>query len=509
MDISALGVLPISADSPAGIDAKYEPEYEALTEEIAKLSSVNRGKPISWQAVIDNASAILAGKSKDISVAAYMAVALQQTEGMQGLLDGLKLLRDLCANFWEEAFPPKAKLRRRINAYEWWHEQALELLKKEDQQPITAALSALVLQTAGELDELLGSLMEDAQPLRDMAEAVRAIPILPEKTQPEPEPEPQKSVTEERRETTTSETPRPAAQASLGQDAASLQSAFVDAARAYAFALRAEDPANYLAWQLPRAALWSRITALPPADGSGQTMIPPPDIDRIAAVERLLSGQNWLKAALAADDLFPSFPLYIDLQRMADEALAILGPVFSEARSRLRGETSAFLKRLPGLTALSYDGGVPFVSPQTRSWLEEIAAKGSSQNSPHGGTAGTGRTETAMAEARELLSGGDAAGALKRLEEAHGPSAVGNMRLCSEELRILCSQRETKTAAGLAKAMLQEIERDDLAKLEPDLAVEAMLAACRALDLAGDSAGAEQVREKLAGIRPSAVLGWN
>ena len=83
------------------------------------------------------------------------------------------------------------------------------------------------------------------------------------------------------------------------------------------------------------------------------------------------------------------------------------------------------------------------------------------------------------------------------------------MRLRSEELRILCTQRETKAAAGLAKAMLQEIDRDGLAKLEPELAVEAMSAACRAFDLAGDSAGAEQVREKLAGIRPSSVLGWN
>ena len=74
---------------------------------------------------------------------------------------------------------------------------------------------------------------------------------------------------------------------------------------------------------------------------------------------------------------------------------------------------------------------------------------------------------------------------------------------------MLCSQRETKTAAALARAIAREIEQSGLAKLEPDLAAEAMTAACQALDLAGDAEGAEALREKTAGIKPSAVLGWS
>ena len=71
-----------------------------------------------------------------------MAVALIHTDGAQGFLDGVKLLRGICENFWDDAFPPKAKLRRRLNAYEWWHERALEQLRKEGQPPVSAALSA-------------------------------------------------------------------------------------------------------------------------------------------------------------------------------------------------------------------------------------------------------------------------------------------------------------------------------------------------------------------------------
>ena len=518
MDITALAASPVSESSPAGADAKYEPEYEALTAEIGKLSSVSQSSPISWQAVADNGAVILAQKSKDISVAAYMAVALIHTDGAQGFLDGVKLLRGICENFWDDAFPPKAKLRRRLNAYEWWHERALEQLRKEGQQPIPAALSAEMTEAVGELDSLIGGLMEDAQPLRDIKEAIRTIPLLPEEKPKEPEPpaaptpeppreKPKPQPEAQPQAAPAAPSPAPTTQPAQAGDAAAALPVFVDAARNYAFALRSEDPANYLAWQLPRVALWGKIAALPPDDGTGQTMVPPPDMDRVEAAERLLAGKNWLKAATAADDLFQSYPLCIDLQRIADEALANLGAAFAEARARLRAETAAFVRRLPGLTALSYDGGVPFVSSATRAWLDEIAHGGES-----GGAAGGGRADRideVIAEARETLAAGDAAGALRKLEEAHGASAAGNVRLRAEELHMLCSQREAKTAAALARALAREIEQSGLAKLEPDIAVEAMTAACRALDLAGDIEGAEALREKTAAIKPSAVLGWS
>lgn len=520
MDITALAASPVSESSPAGADAKYEPEYEALTAEIGKLSSVSRSSPISWQAVADNGAVILAQKSKDISVAAYMAVALIHTDGAQGFLDGVKLLRGICENFWDDAFPPKAKLRRRLNAYEWWHERALEQLRKDGQPPVSAALSAEMTEAIGELDSLIGGLMEEAQPLRDIKEAIRAIPLLPEEKPKEPEPQaapaqeppreepaPQPQLQAAPEPPRPAPAPSPAPQAAQTGDTAAALSAFVEAARNYAYALRAEAPSNYLAWQLPRVALWGKIAALPPDDGTGQTMVPPPDMDRVEAAERLLAGKNWLKAATAADDLFQSYPLCIDLQRIADEALANLGPSFAAARARLRAETAAFVGRLPGLTTLSYDGGIPFVSPATRAWLDELAHDGQP-----GGAAGGSRADRideVIAEARETLAAGDAAGALRKLEDALGASAAGNVRLRAEELHMLCSQREAKTAAALARALAREIEQSGLAKLEPDIAVEAMTAACRALDLAGDAEGAEALREKTAAIKPSAVLGWN
>lgn len=519
MDIAALASSPISEDSPVGTDAKYEPEYEALTAEIAKLSSVSRSEPVSWQAIVENGEEILAHKSKDITVASYVAFALMHTGGARGFIDGAELLRGLCENFWDEAFPPKAKLRRRLNAYEWWHERALELLRKEGQPPITAQLAAEMTEAANRLDRTVAELMEDAHPLRDITDAIRAITLLPEAKPEEPKPEPAIPTTQNgesapRQNAPDSKpaqpqqpaAPAPAAAAAPGDTAAAL-AAFVDAARAYASALRAENPANYLAWQVTRVALWGKITVLPPDDGTGQTMIPPPDAQLVEAAERLLAGKNWLKAALAADDLFLAYPLCIDLQRIADEALASLGSAFAAARASLRSETKAFTARLSGLTSLSYNDGTPFVSTATRAWLDEIASEGSSGSSAQSGAEGI--AEAAIAQAREIFADGDAAKALKKLEEAQGPSAISNILLRAEALRMLSAQHETKTACALARALAADVINSGIDKLEPDAAVEALLAAAQALDIAGDLQAADSVREKIAAIKPSAVLGWN
>ena len=64
MDITALAASPVSESQPAGADAKYEPEYEALTAEIGKLSSVSQSSPVSWQAVAGNGAVILAQEIK-------------------------------------------------------------------------------------------------------------------------------------------------------------------------------------------------------------------------------------------------------------------------------------------------------------------------------------------------------------------------------------------------------------------------------------------------------------
>ena len=199
MDVTALGSVPIPGENPAGFDAKYEPEYDAVLAEIDKLSSATQGGPVSWSNIVEQSRIILETKSKDISIAAYMGVALQKIQGLQGFLDAINLFISLFSFCWETAFPPLNRLRKRTNAFEWWHEHAyadIQTLENKIASPLPDAFLHELLDALERLDQLAGELMPDALPLRDLREAVRRLPSLPpepaatpkESAEPEPAP---------------------------------------------------------------------------------------------------------------------------------------------------------------------------------------------------------------------------------------------------------------------------------------------------------------------------------
>ena len=129
MEISDLGRTPIPGPSPVGQDPRYESEFEQLQGEIEKLSSVSAGGVADWPRIVDLASQVLAAKAKDLTAAAYLAVGLTQTKGLEGLAQGAHILDDLTATFWENCFPAKARMRGRQAAFGWWQERTLAWLR--------------------------------------------------------------------------------------------------------------------------------------------------------------------------------------------------------------------------------------------------------------------------------------------------------------------------------------------------------------------------------------------
>jgi len=72
MEIINLGNTPISEDAPAGKDVKYEPSFESLSQEIAKLSSPSVSSGINWDTVINLSVQILEKESKHLQVVSYL-----------------------------------------------------------------------------------------------------------------------------------------------------------------------------------------------------------------------------------------------------------------------------------------------------------------------------------------------------------------------------------------------------------------------------------------------------
>ena len=106
----------IPGDIPAGESARYEPQFEAMQAEIDKLSALTGEQP-DWALISDHASTLLASKSKDLLIAGYLAAALNETRGWAGLADGLNIITNLTATFWEGLQP--TRLRARKAAIDW------------------------------------------------------------------------------------------------------------------------------------------------------------------------------------------------------------------------------------------------------------------------------------------------------------------------------------------------------------------------------------------------------
>ena len=111
MEASSLGVTPISEQDPAGSDIRFEPDFEALSTEVEKLSSPTAVGTVDWQRIADLSAKILETSSKDLLVACYLCIALLQTRGLGGLATGVHVLRDLLEHFWDTLFPAKKRMK--------------------------------------------------------------------------------------------------------------------------------------------------------------------------------------------------------------------------------------------------------------------------------------------------------------------------------------------------------------------------------------------------------------
>ncbi|HXH04685.1 MAG TPA: type VI secretion system protein TssA [Candidatus Competibacteraceae bacterium] len=116
LDFAAL-LRPIAEDNPCGPDLRADPAagaaYQALKD--ARTNARNRERSglldedeagrADWRPVMDGAVRILAERSKDLEVTAWLIEALLRLHGFAGLRDGLRLARELVERFWDGLYP--------------------------------------------------------------------------------------------------------------------------------------------------------------------------------------------------------------------------------------------------------------------------------------------------------------------------------------------------------------------------------------------------------------------
>jgi type VI secretion system protein VasJ len=146
--LARIATQPIPGDSPTGESIRYDEAFAVLEAEVGKLENPAGGE-VDWRAVQDGAAGLLESRSKDLLLAAWLARALWQREGLTGLAAGLGCLRGLLATFWDGMHPQRVRPRRA--ALEWLGEKLAATLTDD----AIASEPASVAECVRELEQIV------------------------------------------------------------------------------------------------------------------------------------------------------------------------------------------------------------------------------------------------------------------------------------------------------------------------------------------------------------------
>ncbi|MDB5407394.1 MAG: type secretion system protein [Rhodospirillales bacterium] len=111
---------PITSDAPAGIDLRADPSSASLYFKMKDARSAARasergldasgtveesGILPAWRTILEASPEIIAGRAKDLEIAAWLTEALVRASGVAGLRDGFRLITGLVEGFWEGLYP--------------------------------------------------------------------------------------------------------------------------------------------------------------------------------------------------------------------------------------------------------------------------------------------------------------------------------------------------------------------------------------------------------------------
>ncbi len=480
MEILELGKTPISEDNPSGEDVRYDPENEKLEEEIAKLSSPSYSGGVDWDEIAKVSASILETKSKNLLVACYLCVALMKKQELSGLADGVHIIRDMLDNFWESMYPPKKRLRGRLNAVKWWQDR------------ITAAVPKLKPVTWPEdnknsfeddlkrIDDFLSEKSEDAPMLRGLIGNLSSLVAAEQK---KPEVEPEKEETKEAagkpegtKPSPASPPPEPSGQieVSSDEDTEKLLKEILDRLGNVSSLLLKKGQFNIIPYRFNRISAWINIKTIPPSS-DGKTMIPPPDEQIKNILKSQYQSNNWNDLLSASESRVRQFLFWFDLSRLSAESLENLGqPALGEA---VAIETAMFIKRLPGIEKLAFSDGTPFADEDTKDWLKSaVPQKGGSSISGDSGEQIWMLVSKQISDALALIKENKTAEALNscrtKIDQASSlrESFIWEICLC----RVLLKAKKPKLIVSYFSRLLNTVSNYNIEEWEPQLAIEAL-----------------------------------
>jgi type VI secretion system protein VasJ len=452
---------PIPGASPAGAAAKFDPVYQAVVGEMAKLD-MPAGGGINWKKVAESSGELLKTKTKDLLIAVYLAHALHRTTHLDGLTTGMTLVSEMIERFWDTAFPEVKRIRGRVNAMQWMVEKTVVHLSSAELStadfPAMEAVEAAGKRLTQVIRERFADQAPAVTPLLEQIERMR-LSIEPAAPPPAAESAPPTAAAPSsapQQSAPSSFAAPPAAPASAADATDYLPKVGAALVNAASLLWRANnaDPASY---RLLRVGLWLHLSGAPPATG-GRTHVPPPAEDLRKQLALIAQNQKWAPLLEESEGALQNHRFALDIHRYSWLALSGLGPSHAAAKDALVVEMRSVLARMPQLSTLAFSDGTPFADPQTRSWIDDQVLPSAGGGSPL--AAGPANEEAAnrVAQAKKMLAASQVSEALALLQQGVLSARGGRERFVARlELARLAA------GAGLgtvAKATYEELDQE-------------------------------------------------
>lgn len=515
IDFEAL-LLPISKDTPGGVESRETPQYEVVFAEIERLTSPSADRQPDWIKVEAQSTEVLKTISKDFMVASWLSAAWVEKSGIDGLSAGLGLFAGLLQTYWETGFPSIKRLRGRRNAIVWWTDRVTAWLSNTTPAPLPAEAHDVLVQRIQAIDRTFAEVDPEAPSLNELVNLIKRLDVIEPAAAPA-QPAEQDAVAQapsgaQGQQATASSGvigASSAANTSISATAATgpqlgdlskvanvddlvtaLDSVFAylgDASQK----LVELDPYNPLAIGLNRFGARGALLSLPQAQGQ-TTLIAPPPMAEMQSFQTVCDAGNPQGVAGFCEGRLATYPFWLDLDRQSAMAYGAMGPAAATMRSAVIDEVLALVKRLPGIEKLTFSDGTPFADEATKAWIATCQAE-------RLGGGATDKFSEAKKQANENVGSGDSDAAIAGLQDF-----LSNTRSGRDQFRARVALAEL--ALGLKKdldmqplidPLLDECERLNLMYWEPELALLAWnlkLRAARAVaKQAEDTADLEKI----------------
>ncbi|NRA24043.1 MAG: type VI secretion system protein [Oleispira sp.] len=533
-----IGSTAIAGDSICGINAKYEPSFEALEAELAKQESLTAEK-VDWKEVKALATDLLQNTTKDYLVACYLAHSLNITEGYHGLLVGIKILEGFTESYWQESFPPAKRLRARKTAIEWLVEKTTQHIETSPPTNNDNEVIVEIAKSVKNLDFSLADKMDAQSPnmaelnrslkrLKQSAEfelkasAEKAAPAAPV-AEPAPAANTESTPTAHAEATTTAtaevvpiaaaapapiaSTPAPAPATSTAtskpvaisnsalasdSDAKKLYKQVQDALRQLAdfhAGQKAADPKRY---RYSRAALWDSLEKLPP-NKDGKTQLPKPALDKFKKLQELFDQGDFIAVLDQAEKSASKMPYWFDGQRLIANSLQALGGEFTKAADALTSELKQFLSRIPNIINLCYTDGTPFADEQTLLWIKTQVLVGDQADASD---QQNDEIYEAFLEAQKLASSGKLAEGLSFLKKVSTQNLRDDYRIKLASAELVAQSGQAKVAIPLLERLINETKRINAIDWETDFTIKAYSILVQAYEKLEDDDAAQKQQQK-------------